>query len=444
MQSSAPALAWGIPFAGLLASMAVFPVIAPRFWHRRMGGVAFAWSAALLAQQATVNGAAAAAAAVWHAVLIDYLPFVTLLLALYTLGGGVLLRGGPAGTAAGNTAMLALGMVMGVVMGTTGASMVLIHPLLRANAHRRRKVHLVLFLIVLVANASGALTPLGNPPLYIGLLHGVPFLWPARHLLAPLLVVIAALLTVFYLIDRRLAAGEPPAPKPERLRVRGWGNLALILVVIAVVLAQGFVPAGEIVLLGQPVDAVRLLGIAVLLAVTLVSVSFTPRAIRQANDFSWHPMAEVAMLFAAIFITIAPVVGMLEAGPDGPLAPLLRLSRDGEGQSLPLVYFWLTGMLSAFLDNAPTYLVFFELAGIRPAALSGAEGATLAAISAGAVFFGGLTYIGNAPNMMLRAIAAHRGVRMPGFFSFMLLASALLLPVLALVGLLFFAQLVLA
>ncbi len=149
-------------------------------------------------------------------------------------------------------------------------------------------------------------------------------------------------------------------------------------------------------------------------------------------------MAEVAILFAAIFITIGPVVAMLEAGLGGPLAPLLRLSRNGGGQNLPLMYFWLTGILSALLDNAPTYLVFFELAGVRPTALSGAEGVTLAAISAGAVFFGGLTYIGNAPNMMLRAIAAHRGVRMPGFFGFALLASVLLLPVLALVGLLFF------
>ncbi len=437
MQPSAPALAWGLPFAGLLVSMAVFPIVAPRFWHRRMGSVAFAWSAALLAQQALASGPGAAVAAAWQALLVGYLPFISLLLALYAAGGGVLLRGGPAGTPAGNTAMLALGMAMGAVMGTTGASMVLIHPLLRANAHRRRKVHLVLFLIVLVANASGALTPLGNPPLYLGLLHGVPFFWPARHLLAPLLVVAAALLAAFYLIDRRLAVNEPP-PRPERFRVRGWGNLALILLVILVVLAEGFWPRIEVTLLGQAVEVSQLGSIAVLLLVSLISAGTTSRAIRQANDFTWHPMAEVAMLFAAIFITIGPVEAMLRAGLDGPLAPLLRLSQDGDGRSLPLAYFWLTGILSAFLDNAPTYLVFFELAGVRPPTLSGAQGVTLAAISAGAVFFGGLTYIGNAPNMMLRAIAAHRGVRMPGFFGYMLLASGLLLPVLAVVTLLFF------
>ncbi len=438
MQPSAPSLEWGFPFLGLLASMAVFPIVAPRFWHRRMGSVAFAWSAVLLAQEAVVVGVGPAAAAAWHAILIDYLPFVTLLLALYTAGGGVLLRGGPAGTPHGNTAMLALGMVMGAVMGTTGAAMVLIHPLLHANAHRRRKVHLVLFLIVLVANASGAITPLGNPPLYIGLLHGVPFFWPARHLIAPLLVVTLSLLAVFYLIDRRLAAAEPPPPEPQRFRVRGWWNIGLILLVILVVLAQGAVQPGRLVLLGQAVGAGQLVGILVLVAVTLVSVRITPRAIRQANDFTWHPMAEVAMLFAAIFVTIAPVVDMLRAGLDGPLAPLLQLTRDGGGRPLPLAYFWLTGILSAFLDNAPTYLVFFELAGIRPASLGGPESTILTAISAGAVFFGGLTYIGNAPNMMLRAIASHRGVRMPGFFGFMLLASAVLLPVLALVSLLFF------
>jgi Na+/H+ antiporter NhaD/arsenite permease-like protein len=418
--------------------MAVLPVVAPRFWHRRMGVVAFAWSAALLSAEALASGLGAAAAAIWHALLIDYLPFVTLLFALYAAGGGVLLRGGPAGTPIGNTAMLALGMAMGVVMGTTGASMVLIHPLLRANAHRRRKVHLVVFVIVLVANASGALTPLGNPPLYIGLLHGVPFFWPARHLLAPLLVVAVLLLALFYLIDRHLAASEPPAPRAGRFRVRGWGNLALILLVVAVVLAQGFARPWAVVVLGEPVIVAQFGGVAVLLLVALFSAAFTPRAIRQSNDFTWQPMAEVAILFAAIFITIGPVVAMLEAGLDGPLAPLLRLSRDGGGQNLPLMYFWLTGILSALLDNAPTYLVFFELAGIRPTALSGPEGVTLMAISAGAVFFGGLTYIGNAPNMMLRAIAAHRGVRMPGFFGFALLASVLLVPVLALVGLLFF------
>jgi Na+/H+ antiporter NhaD/arsenite permease-like protein len=336
--------------------------------------------------------------------------------------------------------MLALGMVMGVVMGTTGAAMVLIHPLLRANAHRRRKVHLVLFLIVLVANASGALTPLGNPPLFIGLLHGVPFFWPARHLALPLLLISGLLLGAFYMIDRHLAASEPPPPQPLPFRVRGWWNVGLIALAVLTVLLQGAVQLGNVEVLTVPIGLERLVGIVLFLAIALVSVGVTPRAIRQGNDFAWHPMAEVAILFAAIFITIGPVIDMLRAGIEGPLAPLLRLALNAAGQPRPIAYFWLTGMLSAFLDNAPTYLVFFELAGLNPPALSGADEVVLAAISSGAVFFGGLTYIGNAPNMMLRAIAAHRGVRMPGFFGFMLWSSVLLLPVLMLLSLLFFVR----
>jgi Na+/H+ antiporter NhaD/arsenite permease-like protein len=438
MQPSPPALAMGIPFLGMLASIALFPMLAPRFWHRYMGAVALAWIAAALVQQAVIVGMNATAAAAWHAILIEYLPFITLLLALYAAGGGVLLRGGPGGTPGGNTAILAMGMVMGTVMGTTGATMVLIHPLLRANAHRQRKMHLVLFLIVLVANASGGLTPLGNPPLYIGLLHGVPFFWPTRHLVLPLLVVSGLTLAAFFMVDRHLAAGEPAPPTPAPFRIRGWPNIGLIALAVLGVMLQGVVRPGEVVLLGQPVGIERLAGVLLFLAIALVSVGVTPRAIRQGNDFTWHPMAEVAMLFAAIFITIGPVIDMLRAGMDGPLVPLLRLTLDAAGQPRAIAYFWLTGILSAFLDNAPTYLVFFELAGLRPPTLSGADEVVLAAISAGAVFFGGLTYIGNAPNMMLRSIAAHRGVRMPGFFGFMLWSSALLLPVLAIVSLLYF------
>ena len=441
MQPSAlptTSLAWGLPFLGILISIALFPMVAPRFWHRHLGGVALAWSCAVLVPLAVAAGVSAAASLAWHALLIEYLPFIAMLLALYAAGGGVLLRGGPAGTPHGNTAMLALGMAMGVVMGTTGAAMVLIHPLLRANAHRRRKVHLVLFLIVLVANAAGAITPLGNPPLYIGLLRGVPFFWPSRHLLAPLLVAASLLLAAFYLIDRHFAGKEPPAPASQRLHLRGSGNLVLILLVIGAVLAVGYAPPWRLALAGQEVGAAQLAAVAVFVVATILSAALTPKAIRQANDFTWHPMAEVAWLFAGIFVTIAPVEAMLRAGLAGPLAPMLRLTLDGVGQPAPAACFWLTGILSAFLDNAPSYLVFFDLAGIRPEALAGRQAVLLSAISAGAVFFGGLTYIGNAPNMMIRAIAAHRGVRMPGFIGYAVLASSVLLPVLALLSVLFF------
>ncbi len=433
-----PSLPWAAPFLGVLLSIALLPMLAPRLWHRRMASIAGLWVAALLVPWGATAGAAAAGRLAWNAVVVEYLPFVTILLALYAAGGGVLVRGGPAGTPRGNTLMLAAGMGLGVVMGQAGAAMVMVNPLLHANAHRRRKVHLPLFLIVLVANASGALTPLGNPPLYIGFLQGVPFLWPARHLLLPLLVLTALLLAAFYVLDRTLAAAEPPPPAPGRLHVRGWGNLLLILLTGGVVLAQNAVDAGAVELGGESIPLMRLIAVGAFVAVAVVSAAATPRAIRQGNDFTWGPMREIALLFLAIFVTIDPVLQMLEGGLSGPLAPILRLTLGPDGAPRPIVFFWLAGILSAFLDNAPTYLVFFNVAGINPAAMTAAQASALAALSAGAVFFGGLTYIGNAPNMMVRGVAAHRGVRMPGFLGFLAMAAALLLPVFAVLTALFF------
>jgi len=437
MQPTAPlhGLAYGLPFLAVLAAIALFPILAPRLWHRRMGVVATLCSLALLLPMAAIDGPGVAAAALWHAVLTEYLPFVLLLLALFTAGGGILLRGGPSGTPFGNTSMLALGTVLAGIMGTTGAALVLIHPLLHANAHRRRKLHLVLFFIILVANAGGATTPLGDPPLYIGFLHGVPFLWPLRALLVPLLVVVWPLLIGFYLLDRHFAASEPPPAAPVAFRVRGRLNIWLILLVIATVLTQGIWRPGVVSVFGQSIGGEKLAGMAVFVATTLVSLRFTPRTVRQGNDFNWHPMVEIGKLFAALFITVVPVLDMLAAGPSGPLAPLLRLARDAHGELSPLACFWLAGVLSAFLDSAPSYLVFFQLAGGDAARLTGELSPVLTAISAGSVFFGALTYIGNAPNMMVRSIAAHRGVKMPGFFVYLGLASVLLLPLFGLLGL---------
>jgi Na+/H+ antiporter NhaD/arsenite permease-like protein len=433
-------LIWAAPFLGVLASIAVLPAIAPRFWYHRTGWVVAFWSLALLVPEAVVFGPAVAAAGAWRAILVEYLPFVTLLLALFTAGGGVLVRGGVSGTPAGNTALLAVGTLLAGVMGTTGAAMVLIHPLLRANAHRRQKMHLTLVFILLVANAGGALSPLGDPPLYLGFLRGVPFFWPIRHLGAPMALLVALVLAVFWPLDAALARRDAPPPPRERLRIRGWGNALLVLLVAMTVLVLGSVDLGRMSIAGQEIATRRLISVGVFLAITVASAWLTPRSIHQGNDFSWHPMIEVALLFAAIFITIEPVLHMLEEGMQGPFAPLLRLLTDARGNPLPMAYFWLTGGISAFLDNAPTYLVFFELAGIRPETLNSVRSVELEAISAGAVFFGALTYIGNAPNMMVRAIAAHRGVRMPGFFGFMAMAATVLIPVFAVLTAVFFRQ----
>jgi Na+/H+ antiporter NhaD/arsenite permease-like protein len=433
-----PGLLWGIPFLGVLLSVALLPVLAPRLWHHHMGLIMAVWTLALVVAEVVFSGIGAGFHLVWHAFLLEYLPFLVLLLALFTVGGGILLEGGPWGRPGGNTLLLAIGTVLAGVMGTTGVSMVLIHPLLRSNAHRRKRVHLVVFFILLVANAGGASTPLGDPPLYLGFLQGVPFLWPLLHLTAPMLVLATPLLGAFYLLDRHLCKTDHPAGKQQKLRISGLPNIALLAVVVGAVLLQGVWNPSDAVLWHIKIGVERLVSIAIMFAVVGVSIAITPRAVREGNLFSWEPMAEVAKLFAAIFITITPVLAMLAAGFDGPFAPLLRLITRADGSPEPLAYFWLTGVLSAFLDNAPTYLVFFQLAGNDPAVLTTTLSTTLLAISAGAVFFGAATYIGNAPNLMVRSIAAHRGIRMPGFFGYMGWSCALLLPCFALLSLLFF------
>lgn len=432
-----PALMAALPFAGLLASIALLPNLAPRLWHRRMAEIAAGWTLSLLLPIAMLQGFAVSGHMLLHAVLLEYLPFLLLLLALYTAAGGILIQGGPWGRPGGNTALLALGTALAGVMGTTGVAMVLIQPFLRANAHRHRKTHLVVFFIVLVANAGGATTPLGDPPLYLGFLHGVPFIWPLERLSLPLLSLAVPLLLAFYLIDKRLE-DEPPPGVPIPLRVHGWANVALVGLVVATVVAQGVWHPGAWDLLGIHLEIERALAMLVFAGIAAASLRLTPPGIRAANRFGWEPMREVLILFGGIFVTIVPVMEILAAGSAGPAAGLVALATDRAGNPAPLAYFWLTGVLSAFLDNAPTYLIFFQMAGNDPAALTGRLATVLQAMSAGAVFFGALTYIGNAPNMMVRAIAVERGIRMPGFFGYMGWAAALLLPVFLLQSLLFF------
>jgi Na+/H+ antiporter NhaD/arsenite permease-like protein len=434
--------AWAIPFIGMLLSIAVFPLVAHHFWERHRLKVAAFWAALALVPIALTSGITTAGEAVVHTALLEYIPFILLLLVLFTVAGGIVVRGNLHGSPLTNTMLLAIGAVLASFIGTTGAAMILIRPLIRANDDRKHNVHVFIFFIFLVANAGGALTPLGDPPLFLGFLRGVSFFWPTIHLLGPAVLIIGVLLALFFLLDSFIYAKEghlPRDPTPDRsISISGGINFLLIPAIITAILMSASLDLGKLTIFGTEVTVASLLRDASLIAIVLVSLAFTPKTHRNENNFNWGPIREVAELFAGIFITIVPVLAMLKAGSEGAFAPLVALVQEPGGEPHNLAYFWITGGLSAFLDNAPTYLVFFELAGGDSQYLMTQGATTLTAISAGAVFMGAMTYIGNAPNFMVYAIARDGGVKMPGFFGYMLWSGAILLPLFVLMSLIFF------
>lgn len=438
---------WGLPFAGILLSIALWPLLAPAMWHHHYGKIAAAWGLLFIAPFAVMFGAHAAISNVVHALLAEYIPFIVLLTSLYVVAGGICVHGNLRGSPRLNTGLLALGTVLASFMGTTGAAMLLIRPLLRANDNRRHVAHVVVFFIFLVANAGGALTPLGDPPLFLGFLKGVDFFWTLQHILPETVLLCVVLLGLFYLVDRHyflnkeeaLPPASDPTPDSAGIRIEGRINFVLLLAVIALVLMSGLWKPGIVFdVMGTEVPLQAAVRDVLLIVVTLLSLGMTPHGARAGNDFNWAPMAEVAKLFAGIFLTIIPVIAMLRAGTDGAFAGVVRMVSDTNGQPVDSMYFWATGILSSFLDNAPTYLVFFNTAGGDPATLMTRDASTLAAISAGAVFMGANTYIGNAPNLMVKAIAESRGVRMPSFFGYMAWSCAILLPIFLVMTFLFF------
>lgn len=426
---------WGVPFAGILLSIALMPLLVPHFWHHHFGKVAAAWSLAFLVPFAVVFGASTAGVALVHAMVAEYIPFVILLTALFAVSGGIYIRGNLHGSPGLNTAILAIGAVLASFMGTTGASMLLIRPLIRANDNRRHKAHVVVFFIFIVSNAGGSLTPLGDPPLFLGFLKGVDFFWTVKHIFPETLFLVGTLLALFYVMDwwyyhrREEVTPVDPTPDTRAIGFDGAANFGLLAVVVGLVLMSGIWKSSvSFNLMGTEVGLPGLVRDAGLIAVALVSLRITAPSVHEANQFSWGPMAEVAKLFAGIFLTIIPVIAMLKAGLNGPFSAVVSAVTRPDGSPDPAMYFWAAGALSSFLDNAPTYLVFFNTAGGDPAVLMTTLAPTLAAISAGAVFMGANTYIGNAPNMMVKAIAEDRGVKMPSFFGYMLWSGAILIP----------------
>lgn len=422
-----------IPFAMMLLSIAVMPLAAEKWWHSNLHKLYVSFALAIAAGiYLAVNGMGAE---LLHQMLYDYMPFIVLLGALFIVTGGIRIEGNVAATPAANVSVLCSGFVLASFMGTTGAAMLLIRRLIEINKRRTYKTHTILFFIALVANCGGILTPLGDPPLFLLYLRGADFFW-FMNLAPQWLFAGGLLMIIYYFTDRYYYAKEPaearlkPAKGSSKIRIVGKRN---ILLLVGIVLTVSLVNHSYIPAMGDPEAPVfmRFLREIVLVIIAVASLAVTGRGIRRANNFSWEPITEVAVLFVGIFATMTPALIYLNA------------NAASLGLTYPWHFFYGTGALSQFLDNAPTALAFHTVAtglphvdGVRY--IADVPEPLLAAISLGAVFFGAMTYIGNGPNFMVKSIAEQSDIRMPSFFGYMAKFSLIiLLPVYILTQLIF-------
>ncbi len=446
---------WSVlPFVGMLLSIAIFPLVKPEWWEHNMMKAVIFWSAVFLIPFGIGFGGNALVFNLLEIVLLDYLPFIILLFGLFVVAGGIILRGSLAGTPKVNVVLLLIGTILASWVGTTGASMLMIRPVIRANQWRQKKAHVIIFFIFLISNIGGCLTPVGDPPLFLGFLRGVPFFW-TMGLLPVMLLNAAILLVVLFILDnhyykKELAAGRRPEditgdlPK-EPLKIGGAHNLIFMAMIVGAVILSGLLPnleafgnqaTGELyglrVFEGVTVSYNSIIQMAIILLAAFLSMKTTKKSIREDNCFTWNSIKEVATLFIGIFITMIPALA------------LLRAHGSELGLAHPFQFFWATGALSSFLDNAPTYLVFMTTAGAlgATAGLSTAVGVIapqiLMAVSAGAVFMGANTYIGNAPNFMVRCIAEESKIPMPSFFGYMGWSVCFLIPLFLIDTVIFF------
>lgn len=422
---------WGLPFCGMLASLAFLPLLTAHFWEVHYGKVALGWSLVTLFSLIVVFGGTTTKTEILNTLIHHYFPFIIMIGALYTISGGIWIEVDSLSTPLINTCFLGVGTVLAGWIGTTGASMLLIRPLLHMTRNRINRVYPIIFFIFLVANIGGSLTPLGDPPLFLGFLNGISFFWPLKNLATETMLISFSLLLIFFIIDTYFTVKEGLAIKSKPLKIKVHGKLNGLLfvgVIILVLLSGMWNPALSFSIGGSSLELQNLVRDGGLVALATISWFFTPLRIHQANGFSWEPLKEVVKLFFGIFITVIPVIAILDAGHEGAMAPLIALvERDEQPQNA--MYFWLSGGLSSFLDNAPTYLVFFHMAGGDAHLLMTSFSRTLEAISLGSVFMGAMTYIGNAPNFMVKTIAEGHRVPMPSFFGYMLWSLGTLLPI---------------
>ncbi len=443
-------LAFCIPFAGLLLCIAMLPLVKAEWWEAHQPHAVVFWSLLFVLPFAFVYGPGQAFEKVLECIVDDYLTFIILLFGLFCVSGNITLEGDLAGSPRINVGLLLIGTMLSSWIGTTGASMLMVRPIIKMNAWRKRRSHIMVFFIFLISNIGGCLTPIGDPPLLMGFMRGVPFFW-SLHLFPVLLFNVVILLTIFYFLDRRayrkdIAEGlKPDISKPgTEVHILGLHNLIFLAMIVAAVILSGTLPGmaafqdaegavrgihlfGEVTLTYP-----ALIEVVIILVAAFLSFKTTSVEIRRKNHFTWGAIQEVAVLFVGIFITMQPALMILKA------------NGASLGLNKPFEMFWATGCLSSFLDNTPTYLVFLTTAGAlgftegMPTILGTVPVAMLEAISCGAVFMGANTYIGNAPNFMVKSISDENGIRMPSFFGYLLWSITFLIPVFLLDMLVFF------
>lgn len=436
-----------VPFLAMLLSLAAIPLIAPVFWKKRYYAIPLFWSIVAVAWISIEQGAAISISSVIKILLEQYLPFFFVLFTLFTITSGIKIDGRLGGTPALNTILLLIGSVLSSVIGTTGAAIVLLRPLLSSNALRKYKVHTIIFFIFLVGNIGGSLTPIGNPPVLMGFINNIDFFWPFFFLFLPTSFSICLLLGVYYGIESFLYIRENKTTlRRERaiVRVHGWFNVLLLCAAMSAVLLSKLSLGTAFHFSTVMIPLAELIEIMLLAVIALLSFILTKKEIRRENRFSWHPIIEVGIVFAGIFITITPIIAMLRAGSNGPCLFLFNSLSSIDGHPKNSMYYWVSGLVSAFIDSAPAYMVFFNTASAQCGnALSSAHfmmnenSATLVALTAGSSFMGALSYIGNAPNMIVRAIAEENGIIMPSFSGYMLWAFIILIPVFIIVQIIF-------
>lgn len=430
-------LLWIVPFGGILMSLAFIPLLSLKFWHHQYGKILMGWIITFLISFVVTEGATSTLHMLLGVMLHHYIPFMALITVLFTIGGGIHIKMKGKASPFMNAGILSVGALLANIIGTTGASMLLIRPFIALNKYRLYTTHLIIFFIFIVSNIGGILTPLGDPPLFIGFLNKVDFFWTTKNLIFPFLLVGGSVLAVFWIIDHYYFYHDPSVPDPvhmhgeARIQVKGYLNLIFLSVAIAAILIESTVTKKPHAFLFDLAINLSALGRdLLLLSMAFLSWRLTSPEIHKDNHFTWEPLEEVALIFLGIFITVIPVLSMLKAGESGPLRDLIHLANPNNTPNSSL-YFWLTGILSSLLDNAPTYLIFFNMAGGEAKSLMNEGANVLAAISTGAVFMGAMTYIGNAPNFMVHSIAVRSHIKMPGFLGYILWSICVLLPIFA-------------